>query len=270
MKPALEIPEWKLERYLLGELPAGEMEEVRIAADSDAAIKARLIEIEGSTRAFLDQHPPDRMAGSILVRVRRAGAEPECHAPPLRVLRLLPALALTGAAVALVWFSLPYFRVSNPSVTESQEIETDTRIKGVHPYLFLYRRTASGSDRLSEGSITRRGDLIQLAYQVSEPSFGVILSIDGGGAVTLHMPQQVGMSPQLAPGRMIPLDVSYQLDDAPDYERFYLITSLKAFDIQPIMEAAQSAAAGRSATGPAILQLPATYSRYDITVRKGH
>jgi hypothetical protein len=269
-KHNLEIPDWKLERYLLNELPEADMKYVRTAVETDPAVRSRLTNLEESNRAILGQYPPDRVADTIMERSRKSRVETRRRAPQFRVLPDLAALVLAmGAAMLLIYVSLPYFRGSTAAVSQTQRMETDTRIKGLSPRLFLYRKTRVGSEPLPNEGLARQGDLVQLAYRPAGKPFGVILSIDGRGTVTLHMPRQGGNSAHLKRGDVIPLDASYLLDDAPNWERFYFITSDAAFDTEPILKAAGSAAAGRSTLAPGKMNLPTTFDQYSITIRKG-
>ncbi len=55
----------------------------------------------------------------------------------------------------------------------------------------------------------------------------------------------------LEAGGTVLLDFSYELDDAPRWERFYLITGDEPFDLEPVRRAALAAAtAGSVATPP--------------------
>jgi hypothetical protein len=55
----------------------------------------------------------------------------------------------------------------------------------------MYRKTPNGAvERLHNGAFTRAGDRVQVTYTVSEARFGVVLSIDGRGDVTWHLPPE--------------------------------------------------------------------------------
>ncbi len=61
--------DWKLERYLLGELPAPEMEEVRKAAESDPSVRRRLEQLKLSDQDILRRYPAELMIGQIQARI---------------------------------------------------------------------------------------------------------------------------------------------------------------------------------------------------------
>jgi hypothetical protein len=73
----------------------------------------------------------------------------------------------------------------------------------------------------------------------------VIFSIDGRSALTLHYPYAVSGSTELVPGRRIPLEEAYTLDDAPDCEIFFFVISDKPVDAAAILDRA-----GRLAGNP--------------------
>jgi hypothetical protein len=122
-------------------------------------------------------------------------------------------------------------------------IETDgDRIKGLLPGLAVFRKTDSGSETLADGAIAHSGDVIRLGYRAAGKPYGVILSIDGRGAVTRHLPPNGDQAASLHGEPTVLLDQAYELDDAPRWERFYFVTGETSFAVQPVMDAARRAA----------------------------
>ena len=72
------------------------------------------------------------------------------------------------------------------------------------------------------------GDEIQLRYRVPQKCFGMLLSMDGNGTVTMHMGDG-NNAVELEPGKMTTLPFAYKLDNAPKFEKFFLLTSQSAF-----------------------------------------
>jgi hypothetical protein len=87
------------------------------------------------------------------------------------------------------------------------------------------------------GSATSR----QAATTVS--SSLLILSIDGSGVVTRHLPIDGNVAVALRNDGTVLLDNAYELDDAPAWECFYFVTADEPFDVGPVLAAAQRAAA---------------------------
>ncbi|MDE2734261.1 MAG: ActD-like protein, partial [Gemmatimonadota bacterium] len=62
--------------------------------------------------------------------------------------------------------------------------------------------------------------------------FGAILSVDGRGTVTQHLPATGTEAVPLA--AQDTLDVAYELDDAPRWERFYLVAADRRFELATV------------------------------------
>jgi len=87
---------------------------------------------------------------------------------------------------------------------------------------------------LKNGARAKAGDLLQLAYIPAGKTYGVIFSIDGSGIVTLHHPESKGNSSILKQEKKNLLPSSYELDNAPDFERFFFITTMEEIEVQSI------------------------------------
>jgi len=219
------VRDWQLERYLLGELPAGEAEALRAALDQDEELRARLLALERSNVAILAQYPAPATAAAIAQRASRpAGA---------RAGRPRLALAASLAAAALV-VGLVVLRPG----PEARDAEDVTRIKGSVPRLVLYRKGPAGIEALTSGSVARHHDLVQLSYQAAGRRYGVIVSVDGNGAITRHLPAQGATAAPLAKGAVV-LAQAYELDDAPRFERFYFVAADDPFPVEAVVEAVQ-------------------------------
>ena len=180
--------------------------------DEEAALVQSL---EAENQKFLDSHP---YPGA----VRR----------PIGVKFGLWAVPLAAAAV-LVFVSLPLVQAPVPGTV----IE---RMKGASdPVLVVYRQRKAGPERLTDRASVRPGDLLQAAYRVSKPVQGVLLSIDGGGNVSVHLARE-GRSVALVPGAETNTPLSFELDRAPLYEVFFLFTAEKPFDLEPLRQTLKS------------------------------
>jgi hypothetical protein len=232
------IPEVVLERYRLNELPNAAHAAIAREAAADPAVRARLDALDRSDAEILERYAP-----GVLAR-RRAGRRYTRRALVLKG-------ALATAVLALV--------AVIPRLTVTPD---ETRIKGVAA-LAVYRRTPAGSERLADGDVARPGDLLRIGYASGGRAYGVILSIDGTGAVTLHLPPSGGVAATLAPGGINLLDSSYELDEAPRIERFYFVTGTQPFDVAPVLAAARHAGGA-----PNALPLPAGLEQVTFAVQK--
>ena len=235
------IPDLLLERYRLDELSAPQRAAIEREAVADPDLRARLDALDRSDMKIRDRYPPSALVG-----------RPASRRRPIRALVL--AGALTTAVGSLI--------VSIPRLTVPGD---DTRIKGVagRPGLVVYRRTANGSERLADGEVARSGDLLRLGYASAGRGYGMILSIDGTGAVTLHLPPSGNVAAPLAPGGINLLDSAYELDDAPRIERFYLVTGRRPFAVTPVLDAARHAGGA-----PVALPLSSELEQVTFSIQK--
>jgi len=171
------------------------------------------------------------------------------RAPSRRfVLRALAAATVAVTAL-LVFFALP----------DADRIKGDS-----HPALTIYRDKPSGPERLADGDLARAGDLLRVGYTPAGRAYGVILSIDGRGVLTMHLPPNEAKAVSLVQGATPTLlDRAYELDDAPKIERFYFITGAKPFDVTPILTAARAAHGA-----PDVLPIPPGLEQVTFAVQK--
>ncbi len=221
-------PTVKAEKYFLGELPPSWEE----GLDREE-LSREMDEIARSNREILAAYKPEDMAAAIKAKMEGKeetdrGNETSFPSRKSRLPYLIPA-----AAMVLFGLFIPFLFSVNDR-TPDNEI---TRIKGLgEPDLKVYREIQGKSEVLELYDSAEESDLIQLAYQVTAPVYGMIISVDGRGVVTRHLPEESETAVPLKTGGQQLLPFSYELDDAPAYETFYLITSDKAFPVAPIID----------------------------------
>jgi len=242
--------ELDLERYRLGELPPQEAAELRRCLGEDEALAARLLELDRSSEAIRAQQLPARMAEGV-----RRRTEDRIRSGPRTV--VLAALAAAALAVLAV---MP--RALGPAADDG------IRVKGLEPALLLFRKTPAGSEALEDGARVRVGDVIRVGYRAAGRRYGAILSIDGRGAVTRHLPREGREAARLAAGDANLLDQAYELDDAPRWERFFLVTADEPFDVGPALQAAREAARSAAGSPPRDLRLAPTLRQHVFTLEK--
>jgi hypothetical protein len=229
------VPDLMLEQYRLNELPADAAGRLEQRLRNDRSLRSRLDAMATSDADIARTYPSDWLAQRIRARVSAAPAQ-----TPQRVSR---RLAL-GSAFAMVVLAL---LVPLAMMT----IEGD-RIKGLAPSLAVYRRTAQGSEKLADGALARAGDLLRVGYVSAGRDYGLILSLDGRGVVTRHLPVDGNVAVALRNDGTVLLDNAYELDDAPAWERFYFVTADEPFDVGPVLAAAQRAAAAAPRLPPSL------------------
>jgi hypothetical protein len=264
MNSPQRTPDWLLERIALGELPPEELAAAkeRLAREPDGL--TRLAALEADARATLEKLPPARVVREVEARASRGATGREAR--PLSR-RLAPAWGLLVPALATVaLFLVARPDDVGPGAQVSAAPET-TRIKGLSPQLVVHRQAAAGPERLTDGAPAGAGDVVQLAYVAAGRTHGVILSVDGRGAVTLHAPDVGGQAVALAPSGTHMLPRAYELDDAPGFERFFFITGEAPFDVEPLLAEARRLAEGPEARTGA-LSLPEGLTQVSFTLEK--
>ncbi|MCP3099175.1 ActD-like protein [Myxococcus sp. K15C18031901] len=260
-------PDWMLERIALGELPPEELAAARERLAQEPGGPERLAALEADGRATLERLPPERVAREVEARFRRPPAR-----APARPAWVRPAWGLVPvlATVALFVLARP------PAETTTGEgvggpVAGDfepTRSKGLLPRLEVHRQRGQGGEALADGSPVAAGDRVQLSYIAAGRTHGVIVSVDGRGAVTLHVPEEgMTQAAALSPSGTQRVGGSYELDDAPRFERFFLVTAEHPFALEPVLAAARTLAASADAhTGS--LSLAEDLTQVSFTLEK--
>jgi hypothetical protein len=265
-----------LERYHLGEVTADERAAVEAALAEDEGLAASVAALEQSDREILRRYP---LHAVFPERARKFPGK-----------RGLPPLAWGLCAAGLILLAaLPVlFRLRPPAGSAglpSSSVPLADRLKGnpdaygpdgSFAELSLYLKSGSPSgqgpeeDVLPDEVVLHEGNTVQLAYTVSGGGerYGVIFSIDGRAALTVHYPYRAGQSTRLITGRRIALDEAYTLDDAPDYEVFFFVVSGQPLDAQEILNSAAELAREPGRALDDGRQVFARYQLRTVKVRK--
>lgn len=253
----MKIPDLILEQYRLGELPRAEADRVSALLSEDPALRERHDALGQSDEEIARSYPP----GWLAQRIRARLPAPDGGGGFRWRVPLAVAAAAMVVIVAIPLWTAPGRDPVSPAVTGD-------RIKGLLPGLTIYRRTASGTETLADGSVARPGDLLRVAYTGAGRTYGVILSIDGRGVVTPHLPPHGERAAPLKPGHATLLDQAYELDDAPGWERFYFVTGDTPFAVAPVMEAARKVAADGARATPAPLPVGRELTQSTFSIQK--
>ncbi|MCA9707599.1 MAG: hypothetical protein KDK70_17230 [Myxococcales bacterium] len=281
--PQARVPDLLVEQLALGELPPAQAQAVRERLGP--AADERLSALRASDEALLREHPPHEVAAQLQRRLARL--EPE-RAPARSWLVWAPMAAAAG--VALLWWigrgdpiEAEHGATSGPpELAEAQPPQVpDAKLpvadggpeqillKG-DPVLMIDRVVEGRPQRVADDATVAAGELLQVQYNAKGAQQGVIVSIDGAGVATLHFPASEGDDATLHHGGPVPLPQSYELDDAPGFERFFFVTvdaTEPRLDATQVMDAARRLAQGGQAREGA-LALPEGWRQQSVLLRK--
>jgi len=244
-----------LERFLLEELPAQQMKSLNTRIKADNMLTDRLNALKASNREILTQFPPQVMAEQISSRMQanrynnQHNSQLEKRRPfffnKLTVSTVRLAVIPAMLAVVLLLFVLNPRHQNTPGPDDVNSLlMTGNRIKGDEApdlnrlNLLVYRQRGTGHEQLKPGASAAAGDSLQLRYSVPEKLYCTIFSIDGNGVVTLHYPDRRSAPTVTDARRLITLESAYKLDDAPSFERFFLVASATPIDTAAVLTAA--------------------------------
>ena len=162
---------------------------------------------------------------------------------------IVPAMAAAVLAVALLPRMILSKNLQNPqNLSEISPKSANVRVKGAKNInnlensrqnqkseIRLYKKTDDGVQLLANGDSVKNGDVIQITYAPGKNNYGVIFSVDGNGNITRHFPENSWKSERLSHEKPeIPLNFSYELDNAPNFECFVMVSSEKEFNLNDI------------------------------------
>lgn len=225
------ISDLTLERYLLGELSAEEMKALQQREAEDEIFAARVRALRQENARVLAENPFEALEEKLdAVESVRSAKGLNRYALAMKV-----AAALV---VALGIFSAVFMNrdvvvadAANPSMEVAlADVQDDgVRIKGMSPSLEVWKKTGDSAVQVQNLGEATEGDEIQLRYRVAQKCYGMLISMDGNGTVTMHMGKGYSAVP-LEPGKMTTLPFAYKLDNAPKFEKFFLLTSGETFE----------------------------------------
>jgi hypothetical protein len=169
---------------------------------------------------------------------------------------LAPALAI-AAVLLVVGLNPSLLRTPGPDILP----------KGAEPTLRVFQQADASAERVEPGETLPAGAVVQLAYEPAGFTYGVIVSIDGNGAVTLHHPTDSTGPTDLVVGGQTHLDDAYRLDDAPEFERFFMVVGAEPVPVSVVLDAASTLASSPNAAD-GLLVIDGPWTQLSHTVRK--
>lgn len=244
------LSDFTLEQYLLGELPPEEQERLANLVTHDPGLRERVQRLSNRSHRFLVDHP----ASAVLTRQE---FQPRPRPPSRSGRPSLSRLAVAGWGAAAVVLVLPMVFLGSPSPdnrakggsgTPGAEAPTDQASGGISVFLLQ----GENSLPLASGTLAHKDDRIQVALKTTSKEYALLVSIDGNGQLTLHAPNGLTSPLELAANEPVLLPFAYQLDDAPSFERFVLVTGPSPFDPQRVWTEVQTQTTTWLATHPGV------------------
>jgi hypothetical protein len=273
MKEQQTIPDIILERYILGELDKQETQYIEALAAENQVIRKRIKEIQSSDKEILLKYPAEQMALQIHKKLARQLPVKQKNTK-IFLFRPLPLAGLASACALLLaaLFIVPLFFSSESGIFN--QADDTTRVKGADmkydkPLISIFRKNGTQGEKLNDGSTVHEHDRIQVQYFAARDQYGVIFSIDGRGKVSLHFPYQENASTLLTQHKKVFLADSFELDDAPDFERFFFVSSESPLDTAEILSKAGQIAKHSEFARKEYLDLPENLNQTTFTLIKG-
>ncbi|MBR2272547.1 MAG: hypothetical protein IJ912_09560 [Fibrobacter sp.] len=226
-----KISDFKLERYLLGELPEKEMRDFQERELSDEIFAARVREMREQGKRFVAENPFEALEAKM--DDVDDSANDEDNVISGMWLKVAAALVIALGVFSMVVLNRNVETYSGESATMEvamANVDDGTRIKGMSASLEVWKKTGDSAVQMVNLGDASEGDEIQLRYRVPQKCFGMLFSMDGNGTVTMHMGDG-NNAIELEPGKMTTLPFAYKLDNAPKFEKFFLLTSQNSFAI---------------------------------------
>jgi hypothetical protein len=195
-------------------------------------IEAALNDLKKSDEEILNTYSVEAMKASVASKLKKTTILQ--FPTTTRFIRYAAAAVLLAAV--LIPAGLKNSKISAGNTTPTERVKgTSTKPANPNPSINLYRQKGREVQALNNGDFARSGDVIQITYNAGEEEYGVIFSVDGNGNITRHFPENSWNAGQLIHRNdETPLDFSYELDNAPDFECFIMVTSKKQFSLDDI------------------------------------
>lgn len=265
-----QLPQILLERFYLHELSENEELKVKQFIKEHPNENKRLKEIADSNKDFFESYSDFDQLASIKQKYQLKKLEENVSQIPLRKLKKHKLIVSSTLLAALLFIA-----VLSPSLKkiffDNNMKYPSVRVKGGEPQLFLYRKKNAEIERLFPEETAKNRDLLQISFNPVGSLYHVILSIDGRKQITLHYPaKDKEEAPLIKKSKKQQhfLSYSYELDDAPKFERFILISSKKAFKVKKVLNAVEELIKSGENIEKSQLKLPNTLKQYSLVIKK--
>ncbi len=224
----MAIPTRILEEIKNSELNAKDFYSIYGKENIDAALE----ELKKSDEEILAAYSVDNMRKAV---EQKLGKPAILHFPAQKFIGYAAAAVLLAAVLVPAGLKNSTLRTNKAAVATERVKGASDSSKNSQAQIKLYRQKGREIQALEDGSFARSGDVIQITYNAGTSEYGVIFSVDGNGNITRHFPENSWKAGQLLHRNdETPLDFSYELDNAPDFECFVMVTSQKEFSLDDL------------------------------------
>jgi|GEM_PF-2564572 len=221
-----------LDKYICGELDPHVVTSLETHLQSCEACKTLVDDLLRDQQLHLDSGIPAWLSPSPAATAPRANDMP-------RILRrtAMAAAPMAAAAAVILWVASPSSIDADGDVRGKGTTNVGAHVVGApaqgdvsqgNPVLRLLRPDGTAA---VHGDIERAGARLQATVTAGVQQHMALFSIDGRGVVTLH-----GRPSSLAPTTVWVQPNAMELDDAPHFERFVLLSSTEELAIPEIQE----------------------------------
>jgi len=259
------IPDLYLEKYIQGLLNSEDAVRISKLVEGDDELMRRINEIQLSNTEFLSN--PKFTEG--LINIERGVNAKLTYKKSNHVSNW--RFAGAGLAVCILIFTF----LPNAGLLFTGDVEiiysepgSEIRLKGILPELSVYRKQKDYVEKIADNQYVSNHDILQLRYRGAGYQYGVIFSIDGRGEITLHFPDDVNGNTRIQPEGNVALPYAYELDDAPYFERFFLLVSHESLDVDEILKKGKALARNKDSITDARLEIQDGVYQSSVVVSK--
>ena len=260
-----KISDLKLEQWLLGELSTEEAARIQSEVEKDEQLRSRIDAINLQSQELLAQHPPQQFAAELkrkmhLLNTQEAYREKQPRISPMKW-RILAGVLAVGVALFVV---LPSFS-GDPEKGQNRR-PAPYRSKGETIHLMAHLVVENQQQQLFDQGLVRAGDRIQLSIKKAKGLSFFVFSIDGHGVISTHYPRE--QASKIEESDFFSLPASYRLDNAPNFENFYLVSAQEILDKEDILKKIKEAQKNTDFQTNFRALIPAKFTINQISLKK--
>jgi hypothetical protein len=237
-----QTPQLFSEKIFMGEMSWDDLSDSRRNGLNEGDKEQMMQDISRSNDEILTRYSPAYVEQLVTQKANKKGRNRKSVSTQKVLSRGIPYV-LACAACAVFVFTFAF-------TGRNQTILPESRIKGVgtleaQPRIYVYKKIDNEAIRLYDHAQVKENDILQVSYVAAGSDYGAIVSVDGNGIFTQHFPYDGDACGELVKDGEVALDFAYQLDNAPEFERFIFITGNKPVSLDALRTAFNGQGEGR-------------------------